>query len=171
MAFPHGHRKTTTLVTGLHLDGMVAPMVLDGPINSNYRGLCRPSPCCRRFVPATPWAWTNSQATKRALIKAMDGLLKAQGPAAKSGRKRSLLDPEQSSYRSRAARPLTPLSRNLRWQGAAVDEFLRTRFTSQLMAGAEQDADYARRWPTVIVVRGTSLQKLVDLRPLGLDTR
>jgi len=33
MGFPHGHRKTTTLVAGLRLDGMVAPMVLDGPIN------------------------------------------------------------------------------------------------------------------------------------------
>jgi transposase len=31
---PHGHRKTTTFVAGLRLSGMVAPMVLDGPINS-----------------------------------------------------------------------------------------------------------------------------------------
>jgi transposase len=30
---PHGHWKTTTLVAGLRLGGMVAPMVLDGPIN------------------------------------------------------------------------------------------------------------------------------------------
>lgn len=30
---PHGHWKTTTLVAGLRLTGMVAPMVLDGPIN------------------------------------------------------------------------------------------------------------------------------------------
>ena len=30
---PHGHRKTTTLVAGLPMTGMVAPMVLDGPIN------------------------------------------------------------------------------------------------------------------------------------------
>lgn len=33
MGFPHGHRKTTTLVAGLRMTGMVAPMVLDGPIN------------------------------------------------------------------------------------------------------------------------------------------
>lgn len=33
MGFPHGHRKTTTLVAGLRMSGMVAPMVLDGPIN------------------------------------------------------------------------------------------------------------------------------------------
>jgi transposase len=30
---PHGHWKTTTLVAGLRNSGMVAPMVLDGPIN------------------------------------------------------------------------------------------------------------------------------------------
>ena len=30
---PHGHWKTTTFVAGLRLTGMLAPMVLDGPIN------------------------------------------------------------------------------------------------------------------------------------------
>ena len=30
---PHGHWKTTTLVAGLRHTGMVAPMVLDGPID------------------------------------------------------------------------------------------------------------------------------------------
>jgi len=30
---PHGHWKTTTFLAGLRLTGMVAPMVLDGPIN------------------------------------------------------------------------------------------------------------------------------------------
>ena len=29
MGFPHGHRKTTTLVAGLRTSGMVAPMVLE----------------------------------------------------------------------------------------------------------------------------------------------
>lgn len=33
MGFPHGHRKTTTFVAGLRRSGMIAPMVLDGPIN------------------------------------------------------------------------------------------------------------------------------------------
>ena len=32
-AIPHGHWKTTTLVAGLRTSGMIAPMVLDGPIN------------------------------------------------------------------------------------------------------------------------------------------
>ncbi len=36
MGFPHGHRKTTTLVAGLRMTGMVAPMVLDGPINGRW---------------------------------------------------------------------------------------------------------------------------------------
>ena len=36
MGFPHGHRKTTTLVAGLRMAGMVAPMVLDGPINGDW---------------------------------------------------------------------------------------------------------------------------------------
>lgn len=30
---PHGHWKTTTVVAGLRLTGIAAPMVLDGPIN------------------------------------------------------------------------------------------------------------------------------------------
>ena len=32
-AMPHGHWKTTTFVAGLRLTGLVAPFVLDGPIN------------------------------------------------------------------------------------------------------------------------------------------
>jgi transposase len=32
-AIPHGHRKTTTFVAGLRNTGVVAPMVLDGPID------------------------------------------------------------------------------------------------------------------------------------------
>jgi transposase len=31
---PHGHWKTTTFVAGLRLDGLVAPLVFDGPINA-----------------------------------------------------------------------------------------------------------------------------------------
>src|SRR3954451_5617213 len=30
---PHGHWKTTTFVAGLRLTGMMAPFVLDGPMN------------------------------------------------------------------------------------------------------------------------------------------
>lgn len=31
-SIPHGHWKTTTFIGGLRLDGMTAPMVLDGPM-------------------------------------------------------------------------------------------------------------------------------------------
>jgi transposase len=34
-SIPHGHWKTTTFTAGLRLDGMVAPMVLDGPMDGN----------------------------------------------------------------------------------------------------------------------------------------
>lgn len=30
---PHGHWKTTTLTAGLRIDGLVAPMLLDGPMD------------------------------------------------------------------------------------------------------------------------------------------
>ncbi len=36
MGFPNGHRKTTTLVAGLRMTGMVAPVVLDRPINGDW---------------------------------------------------------------------------------------------------------------------------------------
>jgi len=32
-AIPHGHWKTTTFVAGLRRDGMIAPMVVDAPMN------------------------------------------------------------------------------------------------------------------------------------------
>lgn len=33
-SIPHGHWRTTTFVAGLRLDGIDAPMVLDGPMNA-----------------------------------------------------------------------------------------------------------------------------------------
>ena len=33
MSVPRGHWKTTTFVGGLRASGMVAPFVIDGPIN------------------------------------------------------------------------------------------------------------------------------------------
>lgn len=32
---PHGHWKTTTLVAGLRVDGVTAPLVVDGPMNGD----------------------------------------------------------------------------------------------------------------------------------------
>ncbi len=34
-AVPHGHWKTTTFTAGLRLDGLTAPMLLDGPMNGD----------------------------------------------------------------------------------------------------------------------------------------
>lgn len=34
-AIPHGHWKTTTFTAGLRLNGIVAPMLLDGPMNGD----------------------------------------------------------------------------------------------------------------------------------------
>jgi len=36
MGHPHGYRKTTTRVTGLRMTVMVAPTMLDGPINGKW---------------------------------------------------------------------------------------------------------------------------------------
>jgi hypothetical protein len=33
LGIPHGHWQTTTFVAGLRMNGIVAPFVLDGPIN------------------------------------------------------------------------------------------------------------------------------------------
>jgi transposase len=35
VGIPYGHWKTTTFVAGLRVTGMIAPMVLDGPINGD----------------------------------------------------------------------------------------------------------------------------------------
>ena len=32
-AVPHGHWKTTTVTLGLRIDGLIAPLILDGPMN------------------------------------------------------------------------------------------------------------------------------------------
>jgi hypothetical protein len=36
MGVPHGHHRTTTLIAGRRTSEMVAPMVLDGPINGDW---------------------------------------------------------------------------------------------------------------------------------------
>lgn len=36
ISFPNGHREATTVVVGLRMTGMIAPMVLDGPINGDW---------------------------------------------------------------------------------------------------------------------------------------
>ena len=43
-AHSRGHWKTTAFVAELHRKGMVAPMVLDGPVNGRLSSLCRAGP-------------------------------------------------------------------------------------------------------------------------------
>jgi transposase len=43
-AVPHGHWKTTTVTAGLRLDGLIAPLVLDGPMNgAAFRAYVEPA--------------------------------------------------------------------------------------------------------------------------------
>lgn len=110
MGFPHGHRKTTTLVAALRMTGMVAPMVLDGPINGDWfeayvapvlvpelqpgdvvimdnlsshksgTGLKRPAPYCASFRPT---ARTSIRSRKPSLVsRPCSGKLASAGSAA-----------------------------------------------------------------------------------------
>jgi transposase len=63
MGFPHGHRKTTTLVAGLRMTGMVAPMVLDGPINGDWFEAYVGQVLVPELRPATSSSWTTCRAT------------------------------------------------------------------------------------------------------------
>jgi transposase len=76
MGFPHGHRKTTTLVAGLRLDGMVAPMVLDGPINGDWFEAYFRRVLARTRRPGDIVVMDSLSSHKRASVRAM---IKARG--------------------------------------------------------------------------------------------
>ena len=71
MGFPHGHRKTTTLVAGLRLDGMVAPMVLDGPINGDWFEAYVRHVLAPTLRPGDVVIMDNLSSHKRASVKAI----------------------------------------------------------------------------------------------------
>jgi transposase len=71
MGFPHGHRKTTTLVAGLRLDGMVAPMVLDGPINGDWFEAYVHQVLAPTLRPGDVVVMDNLSSHKRASVRAM----------------------------------------------------------------------------------------------------
>jgi transposase len=71
MAVPHGHRKTTTLVAGLRLDGMVAPMVLDGPINGDWFEAYVARVLLPTLRPGDVVIMDNLSSHKRASVRAM----------------------------------------------------------------------------------------------------
>jgi hypothetical protein len=63
MGFPHGHRKTTTLIAGLRIAGMIALMVLDRPINGDRFEACVTQTWCPNCAPVTSSSWTTYRAT------------------------------------------------------------------------------------------------------------
>jgi transposase len=83
MGFPHGHRKTTTLVAGLRLDGMVAPLaivlgpmadkgsLLDGPINGDWFEASVRRVLAPTLRPGDIVVMDNRSSHKRASIRAM----------------------------------------------------------------------------------------------------
>jgi len=76
MGFPHGHRKTTTLVAGLRHDGMVAPMVLDGPINGDWFEAYVRRVLAPTLRPGDVVVMDNLSSHKRASVRA---LIEARG--------------------------------------------------------------------------------------------
>ena len=64
MGFPHGHRKTTTLVAGLRITGMIAPIVLDGPINGDRFEAYVAQVLVPGCAPATWSSWTTYRAAR-----------------------------------------------------------------------------------------------------------
>ena len=62
---PHGHWKTTTFVAGLRLTGLVAPFVLDGPINRDaFEVYAEKRHRPGAEPPATSSSWTTYRATR-----------------------------------------------------------------------------------------------------------
>lgn len=63
VGIPHGHWKTTTFVAGITSSGIIAPWVLDGPINRDafevYVEKVLPQAQGRTYVPhgPVPWDW------------------------------------------------------------------------------------------------------------------
>jgi transposase len=71
MATERPHRKTTTLVAGLRLEGMVAPMVLDGPINGDWFEAYVAQVLAPTLRPGDIVIMDNLSSHKRASVQAM----------------------------------------------------------------------------------------------------
>lgn len=69
IGFPHGHRKTTTLVAGLRMTGMVAPMVLEGPINGGWFEAYVTQVLIPDLQPGDVVIMDNLSSHKRALVR------------------------------------------------------------------------------------------------------
>lgn len=69
MGFPHGHRKTTTLVAGLRMTAMIAPMVLNGPINGDWFEAYVTKVLVPELRPGDVVIMDNLSSHKRALVR------------------------------------------------------------------------------------------------------
>ena len=56
---PHGHWKITTFTAGLRIDGLTAPMVLDGPMNGEWFKAYVHQVLTQPSNPATSSSWTT----------------------------------------------------------------------------------------------------------------
>ena len=133
MGFPHGHRKTTTLVAGLRMTGMVAPIVLDGPINGDWFEAYVAQVLVPELRPGDAIIMDNLSSHKRAAVKERveaagadtplpstvqpglqsdrEGLLPAQGNAPQSGRanRQRVVGPDRQARRHLPARRMCQL--------------------------------------------------------------
>lgn len=125
MGFPHGHR-ITTLVAGLRMTGMVAPMVLDGPINGDWFEAYVTQVLVPELRPGDIVVMDNLSSHKRASVRERieaagatlrflpplqprlqpNRLLTPQGHAAKSRRtnRQRPLEPDRQAHRYLSAR-------------------------------------------------------------------
>ena len=114
-AVPHGHWKTTTLVAGLRLGGLTAPMVIDGAMNGDaftaYAERSSPPPWRR----ATSSSWTTCRPTRSAAHAPRSN---APGQRCCSFRRtpRTSIRSSRPSPRSRRSCARPPPGRCMRWK-------------------------------------------------------
>jgi len=68
---PHGHWKTTTFVAGLRISGIMAPFVLDGPINRNAFETYVEKVLVRELLPGDIVMMDNLSSHKGPAVRAM----------------------------------------------------------------------------------------------------
>lgn len=115
MGFPHGHRKTTTLVAGLRMSGMIAPMVLDGPINGDWFEAYVTQVLVPELRPGDVVIMDNLSSHKRASVRerieAAGATLRFLPPYSPDFNREGLLAPQghaQEDRRTDGKRPLGP---------------------------------------------------------------
>jgi transposase len=71
MGVPHGHWKTTTFIAGLRNAGMVAPVVIDGPVNRKIFELYVENVLVLELEPGDIVVMDNLSSHKRPGVRAM----------------------------------------------------------------------------------------------------